>query len=197
MQATQRGRCKHLKLHEQQAQRHTGSDDGVASRHCSYLAASVVLDKGGAVFRCGIPLADADRLHDHGGRGATTEQDSFVAMNKPLLYVAGGIGAIMMLVMVALMFQMTRYMGQMTTQVGAMSADMQQMRNHVGRLSQDVAGIGRSVSNMDPMARDMSGMRRSIERMSGVIDKGGEQIESLNPGNLMQQMLPPGAGGRR
>jgi hypothetical protein len=40
------------------------------------------------------------------------------------------------------------------------------------------------------MASDMQQMRLSIDRMSGIVSRGGEQLERMNPMGVIQQLVP-------
>jgi hypothetical protein len=50
--------------------------------------------------------------------------------------------------------------------------------------------LGVQVTTLPEMARDMQQMRLSIDRMSGIVSRGGEQLERMNPMGVIQQMVP-------
>jgi len=48
-------------------------------------------------------------------------------------------------------------------------------------------------ANVAGMGTDMHGMRQSMERMSGIVQRGGqqlEQIEQLSPLEMMRGVIP-------
>jgi hypothetical protein len=110
-------------------------------------------------------------------------------MQRFALYLAAAVGGAAFLVMVKLMYDMTSHMGQMTGQVSAISADLGRMRGQMETLTGDVAGMRESVASL---ATDVSGMRAGVESMAGVVRSGSEQIEKLNPMDMLQRVLPPG-----
>jgi methyl-accepting chemotaxis protein len=78
--------------------------------------------------------------------------------------------------MVKLMHDMTAQMVMMTEQVGRMAEQVAQMNGNVGAMGADVRG-----------------MRQSMERMSGIVQRGGqqlEQLEQLNPMEVMRGVIP-------
>jgi len=113
-------------------------------------------------------------------------------MQRPLIYAVALLGGAAFLFMVKLMHDMTGHMARMTEQVTTMSSDMGQMRSQMGTLVEQVTGIRESVRYMLPLAADVQGMRENVAAMAGIIHKGGEQIERLNPMQMMEQMIPPG-----
>jgi len=112
-------------------------------------------------------------------------------MKKIAVSVAVLLGAGAFLWMVKLMDDMTGHMARMTDQVAAMSTDMGRMQAQMEILVGAVSGIEKSVGSMAPLAEDVHGLRESVDSMAGVIHRSGEQIERLNPMELMQQMVPP------
>jgi hypothetical protein len=44
---------------------------------------------------------------------------------------------------------------------------------------------------MAPLAEDVHALRESVGSMAGVIHRGSEQIERLNPMDMLQQVMPP------
>lgn len=113
-------------------------------------------------------------------------------MHKSVIYILALLGGAAFLGMVKLMYDMTGHMARMTDQVAVMSTDMGRMREQMGTLTEQVAGIQASVQHMVPMAEDVKGLRESVASMAGVIHRSGEQIERLNPMDMMQQMMRPG-----
>jgi hypothetical protein len=113
-------------------------------------------------------------------------------MQRPIIYLLAVVGGAAFLFMVKLMYDMTRHMARMTDQVAVMSTDMGRVRSQMETLVQRVSGMEASVRHMPAMAGDVRGIRESIQTMAGVFQKGGRQIERLNPMDMMQQVLPPG-----
>lgn len=113
-------------------------------------------------------------------------------MQRALTYLMAVLGGAAFLFMVKLMHDMTGHMARMTEQVAVMSSDMGQMRAQMGTLVEQVTGIRESVRYMLPLAADVQGMRENVAAMAGVIHKGGEQIERLNPMQMMEQLITPG-----
>jgi hypothetical protein len=111
-------------------------------------------------------------------------------MQRTLLYLAAGLGGAAFLLMVKLMYDMTNHMGRMTDQVAAMSADLGRMRGQMETLTTDVAHMRESVAML---STDVAGIRTGVATMAGVVRTSGEQIKKLNPMDMMQQVLPPGA----
>jgi uncharacterized coiled-coil protein SlyX len=112
-------------------------------------------------------------------------------MKKIAVSVAVLLGAGAFLWMVKLMDDMTGHMARMTDQVADMTMDMGRMQAQMKILVEQVSGIQTSVRSMAPLAEDVHGLRESVDSMAGVIHRSGEQIERLNPLELMQQMVPP------
>ena len=98
-------------------------------------------------------------------------------MTVRLLMALGGAVALgAFLFMVVLMRDMTAQMTAMTGQVTRMAEQVTQMNANVGAMGADVRG-----------------MRESMERMSGIVQKGGqqlEQLEQLNPMEVMRGVMP-------
>jgi hypothetical protein len=111
-------------------------------------------------------------------------------MPRTVIYAIAIIGGAAFLGLLKLMYDMTGHMARMTDQVAAMSTDLGRMRTQMDSLVTEVAGIRVSVSRMDALSEDVRGMRRSMEAMAGVVQSGGEQIQRLNPMEMMQQMAP-------
>lgn len=112
-------------------------------------------------------------------------------MERVLIYLMAVVGGAAFLVMVKLMYDMTGHMARMTDQVAVMSADLGRMRGQMETLVGQVGGIESAVGHMPRLAADVGGIRESVSAMSGVIHRSGEQIERLNPLEMMQQIVPP------
>lgn len=113
-------------------------------------------------------------------------------MQRAILYLGAAVGGAAFLFMVKLMYDMTVHMAHMTEQVAIMSEDMAKLRAQMGTMTEQVTGIRESVRSMLPLAADVQGIRESVAAMAGVLHKGGEQIERLNPMQMMEQMIPSG-----
>jgi hypothetical protein len=116
-------------------------------------------------------------------------------MQRAILYLGATIAGAAFLFMVKLMYDMTEHMARMTDQVVVMSTDMGQLRSQMETMTEQVTGIRESVRAMLPLAADVQGIRESVAAMAGVLYKGGEQIERLNPMQMMEQMIAPGEAG--
>ncbi|MCG6860367.1 MAG: hypothetical protein LJE70_03655 [Chromatiaceae bacterium] len=112
-------------------------------------------------------------------------------MHKTVIYIALLVGGAAFLGMLKLMSDMTGHMARMTEQVGVMSVDMGKMRAQMETLVEQVSGIETSVRHMGPMAENVKGLQESVASMAGVIHRGGEQIEKINPVEMLQQVFPP------
>jgi len=112
-------------------------------------------------------------------------------MQKTSIYIALLVGGAAFLGMVKLMYDMTGHMARMTDQVAIMSADMGRMRAQMETLVEEVSGIQGSVRHMAPLAEDVHGLRESVGTMAGVIHRGSEQIEKVNPMEIMKQFVTP------
>jgi hypothetical protein len=113
-------------------------------------------------------------------------------MQKVIILILALVGGAAFLGMLKLMNDMTGHMARMTDQVAVMSSDMGRMREQMETLVGHVSGIQASVEHMSPLAEDVHALRESVGAMSGVIHRSGEQIERLNPMEMMQQLMPPG-----
>jgi len=89
---------------------------------------------------------------------------------QALLIVCAGVIA---LFFVKLMFDMSRSMNEMTGYVGAISQDVSAMQN-----------------SMHTMNESMLRMEKSIHGLGQAFSQGSEQFQQMNPGGMMQQMLP-------
>lgn len=114
-------------------------------------------------------------------------------MQRFLVYAGAALGGAAFLLMVKLMHDMTGHMARMTEQVSVMSTDMGRMRGDIETMVEQITGIRESVRYMLPLAADVQGMRRNVAQMAGVIHEGGEQIERLNPMQMMEDVVSPGA----
>jgi uncharacterized protein YoxC len=97
-------------------------------------------------------------------------------IDRLLIALGGAVALGAFLFMVQLMREMTTQMAVMTEQVSRMAEQMTQMNANVGEMGADVRG-----------------MRQSMERMSGIVQRGGqqlEQIEQLNPLEMMRGVMP-------
>lgn len=97
-------------------------------------------------------------------------------IDRRLVFLGGALALGAFLLMVKLMHDMTAQMAVMTEQVGRMAEQVAQMNGNVGA-----------------MGADVHGMRQSMERMSGIVQRGGqqlEQIEQLNPMEMMRGVIP-------
>ena len=112
-------------------------------------------------------------------------------MRKTVVYLLVLVGGAAFLVMVKLMHEMTGHMARMTDQVALMSTDMGRMSAQMQTLVEQVSGIQTSVQHMAALAEDVKGIRENVGTMTDVIHRGGEQIERMNPMEMMQQMMEP------
>lgn len=115
-------------------------------------------------------------------------------MNKIVLSIALLVGGVAFLGMLKLMYDMTGHMARMTDQVAVMSTGMERMGAQMEALVEQVSGIQASVAHMPSLAEDVQGLRESVGTMASVVHRSGEQIERLNPMEMMEQMLRPRSG---
>jgi len=95
--------------------------------------------------------------------------------NKSLQMVLIIGAAIIALLFLKLMFDMSRSMTEMT--------------DYVGTMSQDVGEMQKSMRTMnDSMLR----MEKSIHNLGQVFNQGSKQLQQMNPAGVMQQMWPDG-----
>lgn len=111
-------------------------------------------------------------------------------MQRFLIPLTALIGGAAFVFMVKLMYDMTGHMARMTDQVTLMSADLGRMRGQMETLVTQVGGIEQAVAHMPALAADVRGMREQIGTMAGVVQSTGEQIERINPMDMMQQIVP-------
>ncbi len=89
---------------------------------------------------------------------------------QALLFVCAGVIALLLL---KLMFDMSRSMSEMT--------------GHVGDISQDVSGMQNSMNTMN---ESMLRMEKSIHGLGQAFSQGSKQFQQMNPAGMMQQVLP-------
>ncbi len=65
-----------------------------------------------------------------------------------------------------------------------MSANMARMTDHVGAMSRDVAAMKLS---MDTMSNNMAQMRESMQRMGGAVEQGGKVFQQWDPTKMLRQ----------
>ena len=97
-------------------------------------------------------------------------------INRLLVALAGAVALGAFVFMVKLMHDMT--------------AQIAVMAEHVGRMAEQVTQMNANVAGM---GTEVHGMRQSMERMSGIVQRGGqqlEQIEQLNPMEVMRGVIP-------
>jgi hypothetical protein len=97
-----------------------------------------------------------------------------VAMfRKLLLALFGAVALGAFVFLVKLMHDMTVQMTVMTGQVTRMADQMTVMN-----------------ANIQAMGQDVRGMREGMDRMAGVVQRGSQQIEQLNPMEMMRGVVP-------
>jgi methyl-accepting chemotaxis protein len=101
-----------------------------------------------------------------------------IMANKSLQMLLFAGAAIIALLFVKLMFDMSRSMSEMTGYVGAMSQDVREMQK-----------------SMHTMNDSLQRMEKSIHGLGRVFNQGSEQFQQMNPSGVMQQMWP-GSGQR-
>jgi len=87
-------------------------------------------------------------------------------MKKAAVYLFAALGGAAFLFMVKLMHDMTGHVGRMTDQVTLMAGQMQML------------------------TADVHGMHDGMNRMTGVVQRGSQQIEQFNPMEMMKHMAP-------
>ena len=90
------------------------------------------------------------------------------------MLLAAGAGIIALLLL-KLMFDISRSMHEMTAYVGAMSEDVREMQN-----------------SMRTMNDSMQRMDKSIHGLGQAFNQGSKQFQQMNPAGMMQQVLPDG-----
>lgn len=81
--------------------------------------------------------------------------------------------AIIALVFVKLMFDMSNSMNEMTGHVGAMSEDVSEMQQ-----------------SLHTMNETMLRMEKSIHGVGQTFSQGSKQFQKMNPAGMMQQVIP-------
>lgn len=92
---------------------------------------------------------------------------------KLLLALVGTVALGAFLFLVKLMHDMTVQMTVMTEQVT--------------RIADQVAVMN---ENIQTMGLDVRGMREGMDRMAGVVHRGSQQLEQLNPMEMMRGIVP-------
>lgn len=92
---------------------------------------------------------------------------------KLLLSIVGAVALGAFVFLVKLMHDMTVQMTAMTEQVTRMAEQVTIMNN-----------------NIQTMGLDVRGMRQGMERMTGVVQRGSQQLEQLNPMEIMRGVVP-------
>jgi len=87
-------------------------------------------------------------------------------LNKLVTYLIGLAAVAAFAFLVKLMYDMTVQMTRMTEQVTRMA------------------------TQMESLVADVHGMAGSVDRMSGVLQQGGQQMQQLNPTEMMRGMVP-------
>ena len=93
--------------------------------------------------------------------------------NRPLLTVLFVGTTIVALLLVKLMFDMSRSITEMTSYMGTMSQDVREMNG-----------------SMRIMKDSLLRMEKSIDGMGQAFGQGGEQLKQWNPAGMMQQVFP-------
>ena len=112
-------------------------------------------------------------------------------MQKTLIYILVLVGGAAFLGMVKLMYDMTGHMARMTDQVASCPRTWDVCANR-WKHWWSRSPVSRQRAAHGPLAEDVHGMRENVGTMTGVLHRGGEQIERLNPMEMMQQMMAPG-----
>jgi len=110
--------------------------------------------------------------------------------NSLAMIAAALVAGAAFLYMVKLMHDMTAHMGTMTAHVATMAQDMGSMRADMHDLARNVASIADQVRTLPAMAADLQRMRQGMEQLSGVVGRGTERMEQMNPMGVIQQMVP-------
>ena len=87
-------------------------------------------------------------------------------MKLRFIYMLAAVAGVSFLFLVKMMYDMNLHMEQMTIQITSMATNMQQMAN------------------------DVHGMREGVDRMSMAIQRGGQQMEKMNPMDMMRGPIP-------
>jgi uncharacterized protein YoxC len=86
------------------------------------------------------------------------------------IFISAGIIA---LLLVKLMFDMSRSMTEMTTHISNISHDVSEMQN-------DMHGMNESILRME----------KSIQGLGQAFSQGTRQFQQMNPAGMMQQVMP-------
>ena len=86
--------------------------------------------------------------------------------NHKIIYPAAAIAMVAFLFLIKLMYDMSVQMTRMTDQITLMNGHMQEM------------------------VTDMRGMRTSVDQMSLAFKQGGQQMQQMNPLNMMPGIKP-------
>ena len=92
---------------------------------------------------------------------------------KLLLALVGAVALGAFVLLVKLMHDMT---GQMTVMTG-----------QVTRMADQITVMN---ANIQTMGLDVRGMREGMDRMAGVVQRGSQQLEQLNPMEMMRGVVP-------
>lgn len=84
--------------------------------------------------------------------------------------------AVIALLFLKLMFDMSRSMSEMTGYVGTMSQDVREMQHSIRTMN-------------DSMLR----MEQTIQVLGQAFSQGSKQFQQMNPAGIMQQVLPGGS----
>jgi hypothetical protein len=94
-------------------------------------------------------------------------------IDRLLMALGGTVALGAFLFMVALMHDMTAQMTAMTGQVTRMADQVTAMN-----------------ANIQTMGLDVRGMREGMDRMAGVVQRGSQQLEQINPMEMMRGIVP-------
>jgi len=92
---------------------------------------------------------------------------------KLLLALVGAVALGAFVFLVKLMHDMTVQMTVMTEQVTRMADQVTAMN-----------------ANIQTMGLDVRGMREGMDRMAGVVQRGSQQLEQINPMEMMRGIVP-------
>jgi len=90
--------------------------------------------------------------------------------SQALLFICAGLIA---LLLVKLMFDISRSMSEMTAYVGAISQDVSEMQRSVHGMNESILRI-----------------EKSVHGLGQAFSQGSEQFQQMNPAEMMQQVLP-------
>ena len=95
--------------------------------------------------------------------------------------------ALVALVFVKLMYDMSTAMTEMTSYVGSLSRDVTGMKAGVDQMAANVADMNQSIQRIEG---SMRGMGQAITR-------GSDQFQQWNPAEMMRQVIPDDGRGVR